>query len=61
MGKNGLKHLQIIDITQLQQKNVGGISSDEDLIFVKTDYGPPLGRNFKPVGGGGGSNVDVLS
>ena len=58
MGKTGLKHLQIIDITQLKQKKVGGISSDEDRIFVKTAYGPPLGRKFNPVGGGGGSNID---
>ena len=32
VGKNELKQLKIIDITQLQQKNVGGISSNENRI-----------------------------
>ena len=33
MGKNEFIQLEIIDITQLQQKNVGEISSNENLIL----------------------------
>ena len=35
MGKNEFIELQIIDITQLQQKDVGGIRSNENLILVE--------------------------
>ena len=35
MGKNELKQLEIIDITQLQQKDVGGNSSNENLILAE--------------------------
>ena len=34
MVKNEFIHLEIIDITQLQQQDVGGISSNENLILV---------------------------
>ena len=54
MGKNEFIQLQIIDITQLQQKNVGGIRSNENLILVEIADGRPFGQNFTPVGGGGG-------
>ena len=48
MGKNELKQLQIIDITQLQQKNVGVISSN-DLAEIAHIW--PFGQKFNPVGG----------
>ena len=51
MGKNELIQLEIIDITQLQQKNVGGISSNENLILVEIADRAPSGQKFNPVGG----------
>ena len=50
MGKNELKQLQIIDITQLQQKNVGVISSNENLNLAETAHIWPFGQKFNPVG-----------
>ena len=35
MGKNEFIQLEIIDLTQLQQKDVGGISLNENLILVE--------------------------
>ena len=58
MGKIELIQLQIIDITQLQQKNLGGISTNENLILVEIVVGPQFGQKFKPVGG---LNIDGLS
>ena len=54
MGKIEFIQLQIIDITQLQQLDDGGIRSNEYLILVEIAVGPPLGKKFDPVGGGGG-------
>ena len=51
MGKNEFIQLQIIDITQLQQKDLGGIRSNENLILVEIAVGPPFGKKFNPVGG----------
>ena len=51
MGMNELIQPQIIDITKLQQKEVGGTSSNENLIFVETAYRPLFGQKFNPVGG----------
>ena len=45
--------LQIIDITQLQQKDNGGIRSNENLILVEIAHRMPFGQKFNPVGGGG--------
>ena len=53
MGKNELIQLEIIDITQLQQKDVGGISSNENLILAEIAVRTPFGQKFNPVGGGG--------
>ena len=53
MGKNSFIQLQIIDITQLQQKDLGGIRSNENLILVEIAVGRPFGQKFNPVGGGG--------
>ena len=53
MGKNEFIQLEIIDITQLQQKNVGGICLNENLILVEIVDGTPFGQKFNPVGGGG--------
>ena len=61
MGKNELIQLEIINITQLQQKNVGGISSNENLILVEIADRTLFGQKFNPVGGGGGLNIDGLS
>ena len=52
MDKNEFIQLQIIDITQLQQKDIGGIQSKESLILVEIAVGPPFGQKFNPVGGG---------
>ena len=51
MGKNEFIQLQIIDITQLQQKDLGRIQSNESLILVEIAVGPPFGQKFNPVGG----------
>ena len=51
MGKNAFILPQIIDITKLQQKEVGGTSSNENLILVETAYRPPPGQKFNLVGG----------
>ena len=59
MGKNQSIQLQIIDITQLQQKDVGGIRSNEILILVEIADRTPFGQKFNPVGGG--LNIDGLS
>ena len=59
MGKNEFIQLQIIDITQLQQKDVGGIRSTENLILVEIADRTPSGQKFNPVGGG--LNMDGLS
>ena len=51
--------LQIIDITQLQQKNDGGIRSNETLILVEIADRMPFGQKFNPVRGG--LKIDRLS
>ena len=51
MGKIEFIQLQIIDITQLQQKDLGGIRSNENLIIVEIAVGPRFGKKFNPVGG----------
>ena len=51
MDKNEFIQLKIIDITQLQQKNVGGISSNENLILVEIADRTQFGQRFNPVGG----------
>ena len=61
MGINEFIQLQIIDITKLQQNEVGGTSSNENLILVETAHRPLLGQKFNPVGGGGDLNIDRLS
>ena len=58
MGKNEFMQLEIIDITRLQQKDVGGISSNENLIVVEMADRTPFGQKFNPVGG---LNIDGLS
>ena len=60
MGKIEFIQLQIIDITQLQQKDLGGIRSNENLILVEIAVGRPFDQKFNPVGGGG-LNIDGLS
>ena len=60
MGKKLFTQLQIIDITQLQQKDLGVIRSNENLILVEIAVGPPFGKKFNQVGGGG-LNIDGLS
>ena len=52
--------IQIIDITQLQQKDDGRIRSNKNLILVEIAVGPPFGQKFNPVGGGG-LTIDGLS
>ena len=52
MGKNELIQLEIIDITQLQQKDLSGISSNENLILAEITDRTPFGQKFNPVGGG---------
>ena len=59
MGKNAFIQPQIIDITKLQPKEIGGTSSNENLILVETAYRPPPGQKFNPVGGR--LNIDGLS
>ena len=51
MGKMEFIQLQIIDNTQLQQLDDGGIRSNENLILVEIAVGPPFGQKFNPVGG----------
>ena len=51
MVKNAFIQPQIIDITKLQQKEIGGTSSNENLILVETAYRLPPGQKFNPVGG----------
>ena len=51
MGKNQFIQLQIIDITQLQQKDVGGIRSNENLILVEIANRTHFGQKFNPEGG----------
>ena len=51
MGKNEYIQLQIIDITQLQQKDDGGIRSNDNLILVEIADSTPFGKKFNPVGG----------
>ena len=51
MGMNELIQPQIIDITKLQQKEVGGTSSNENLILVETAYRPLFNQKFNLVGG----------
>ena len=58
MGKNKFIQLQKIDITLLQQKNLGGIRSNENLSLVEIADGTPFGQKFNPVGG---LNIDGLS
>ena len=52
MGKNEFILPQIIDITKLQQKEIGGTSSNENLILVETAYRP---SKIQPGRGGGAS------
>ena len=52
MGRNEFIQLEKIDIKQLQQKILGGISSNENLILVEIADRTPFGQKFKPVGGG---------
>ena len=59
MGMNEFIQPQIIDITKLQQKEVGGTSSNENLILVETAYRPLFRQKFNPVGGR--LNIDGLS
>ena len=59
MGKNEFIQLQMIDITQLQQKDVGGIRSNETLILVEIANRTLFGQKFNPVGGV--LNIDGLS
>ena len=59
MGKNELIQLEIIEITQLQPKDVGGISSNENLILAEIADRTLFGQKFNPVGGG--LNIDGLS
>ena len=59
MGKNEFIQLQIIDITQLQQKDDGGIRSNENLILVEIANRTPFGQKLNLVGGG--LNIDGLS
>ena len=59
MGKNEFIPLQIIDMTQLQQKDDDGIRSNENLILVEIADRTPSGQKFNPVGGG--LNIDGLS
>ena len=59
MGKNEFIQLQIIDITQLQQKDDGGIRSHDNLVLVEIADRTPFGQKFNPVGGG--LNIDELS
>ena len=42
------------NITQLQQKDLGEIRSNENLILVEIAVGPPSSQKFNVVGGGGG-------
>ena len=49
MSRNEFIQLEIIDITQLQQKDVGGISSNENLILVEIADRTPFGQKFNPV------------
>ena len=49
---------EIIDITQLQQKDIGGISSNENLILAEIADRTPFGQKFNPVGV---LNIDGLS
>ena len=58
MGKREFVQLQIIDITQLQQKDVGGIRSNENRILVEIANRTSFGQKFNPVGGG--LNIDGL-
>ena len=58
MGKIAFIQLQIIDITQLQQYDDGGIRSNENLILVEIAVEPPFGQYFNLVGG---LNIDGLS
>ena len=58
MGKNEFIQLEIIDLTHLQHKDVGGISSNENLILVEIADRTPFGQKFIPVGG---LNIDGLS
>ena len=51
MGKNEFVQLQIIDITQLQQKDVGGIRSNDNPFLVEIVDRGPFGQKFNPVGG----------
>ena len=44
--------LEIIDITQRRQKDVGGIISNENLILVEIDDRTPFGHKLNPVGRG---------
>ena len=60
MCKNELIQLEIIDITQLQQKDVGGSSENENFILAEIADRAPFGQKFNPVGGGG-LNIDGLS
>ena len=59
MGKNEFIHLQVIGITQLQQKDDGGIRSNENLILVEIANRKPFGQKSNLVGGG--LNIDGLS
>ena len=51
MGKNEFIQLQIIDITQLQQKDDGGIRLNENLILVEIADRTLFGKKFNLVGG----------
>ena len=51
MAKNVFIQLEIIDITQLQQNDVGGISSKENLILVEIADRTLVGQKINPVGG----------
>ena len=52
MGKNEFILLEIIDITQLQQKDNGGISLNENIILVEIADRTPFGQKLNPVEGG---------
>ena len=59
IGKNEFIQPQNIDITHLQQRDLGGIRSNENLILAETAYRPRFSQKFNPVGGR--LNIDRLS
>ena len=59
MGKNEFMQLQIIDITQLQQKDDGGIIPNDNFLLMEIADRTPFVQKFNPVGGC--LNIDGLS